>query len=727
MMPHPRRLALSTLAVLLATLALPAAGAEPGMKPFAINWSRAAESVIDFSGWLDAPAGAKGFIKVDGARMATADGRRFRVWGVNLTGGNCFPAKELAPLIAADLARMGVNCVRFHHMDAHWAEPNLFEHGRDDTRHLSADAMDRFDFLVAELKKRGIYSNLNLNVHRAFRAGDGVRDFKILGAGKGATYFNARLIELQQEFARQLLTHRNPYTNSEYRYEPAVAAVEIVNENSLTEAWAGWRLVGRDDKAGDTWSPIPASYAEELTDQYNAWLARTLKPEQLAAIRKEAGAGENGRVPRLMPDGFAKASKERFGAEAAFLMETEQSFFAGMKKLLKDELGVKSLLIGSADHNDGISGYPHGRSNMLFDVIDGHGYWQHPTIAAETWIKNTPMVNDPLDSTVVQFARTPVAGRPFTISETNHPYPHRYACEGFPILTAYALLHDWDGIYWFDYGAGRRAGANPGVSPYGWFEFSNDPVKATNLMLCAAMWYRQDLRAAGQTVARTFTPDQVRESLRLDQAKERPFFTPGFARSTPLQHATRWALDETPGAAAVAAAYPPAAPLGEIVADTKQLGWFDADKGKGLVTIDAERTQGLVGFVNGSGKSVRHLSADVSNEFCSIVVTSLDGQSIAGSSKLLLTTTARTINTDAKWKDDGQTLTAWGRGPALIEPVAGRVTLRELGDVKAIRVRPLTAEGRPMTADVAARGEGGAWVIPVGEPVTTWYVIELSR
>ena len=46
-----------------------------------------------------------------------------------------------------------------------------------------------------------------MNVHRNFKEGDGVRDWTILGIGKGATYFNPRLIELQHEFTRNLLTH----------------------------------------------------------------------------------------------------------------------------------------------------------------------------------------------------------------------------------------------------------------------------------------------------------------------------------------------------------------------------------------------------------------------------------------------------------------------------------------------------------------------------------------
>ena len=107
--------------------------------------------------------------------------------------------------------------------------------------------------------------------------------------------------------------------------------------------------------------------------------------------------------------------------------------------------------------------------NLLGDFVDGHGYWQHPDLGPPLRSRNDPMVNDPLDSTVVQFARSPVAGRPFTISETNHPFPHRFACEGFSILTAYALFQDWDGLLWFDWGPGGS------IPPRAW---SKDSVLA---------------------------------------------------------------------------------------------------------------------------------------------------------------------------------------------------------------------------------------------------------
>ena len=479
-----------------------AMAAESDLKPYQIDWSKTGQSVIDMSEFLESPAGGSGFIRVEGGRLVKPDGTRLRIWGVNLTGPECFPPQELAPAIVGDLARFGVNCVRFHHMDGPWSP--LFDKSRDDTAEFDPQAIDRLDFFIAELKKRGIYSNLNLNVSRQYKPGDGVRDAHLLGYGKSATYFNPRLIQLQHDYARKLLRHRNPYTKSEYRHEPAIATVEMVNENSVLEGWVGRRLVGRDTtEERATWRPIPVSYAEELTDQYNLWLEKNVSADKLSEIRREAG---NHRVERLAPPQFTQASTLRFTTEARFYMELERDFFEGMKQLLRDELDVKAPLVGTADHNDSYCGYAHVQSNRVFDYIDGHGYWQHPRTGSDFWIANTPMVNDPLDSTVTQFARTPVAGLPYTISETNHPYPAEFACEGIPILTAYALLQDWDGIYWFTYGKGRTQ--EPNQSWRGSFDFSNDPVKMTHLAACAAMFYRQDVDAAQKTILRVYGEDK---------------------------------------------------------------------------------------------------------------------------------------------------------------------------------------------------------------------------
>ena len=96
-------------------------------------------------------------------------------------------------------------------------------------------------------------------------------------------------------------------------------------------------------------------------------------------------------------------------------MQVESNYFAGMKRLIREELGSKSVLFGSGDHNDGFPGYVHLSNMLQLDVIDGHGYWEHPNTGKAISIKNTPMVNDPLDSPFTQFARTPVLGKPVRV------------------------------------------------------------------------------------------------------------------------------------------------------------------------------------------------------------------------------------------------------------------------------------------------------------------------
>lgn len=685
---------------------------EPKMAPYSIDWSRADESVVDMSGYLDPPAGKDGFIRVEGKHLVRPDGSHFRIWGVNVGALRAFPPKDQAAAIADDMARCGINAVRLHSIDSRWSP--LFDRSRDDTQVLEAEAIDRLDFFIAQLAERGIYANLNLNVARPWKAGDGVRDGHLLGYGKSATYFNPRLIQLQKDFARKLLTHRNPYTGNEYRHEPAVVTVELVNENSVLEGWVKGRLVGEDVDNPSTWTPIPVSYAEELTDQYNAWLQKNLPHDQLAKIRAEAG---DDRVRRLAPDEFEEASALRFHTEARFYIHLEQTFFTDMKYLLKDQLGVRPLVIGTADHSDSYCGYAHVRNNAILDFIDGHGYWQHPA-KNPFRIRNTPMVNDPLDSTVVQFARTPMVGRPFTISETNHPYPAEWASEGIPILTAYALFHNWDGIYWFAWGPGRLVDREQTFRRS--FDFENDPVKMTNLATCAAMWHRQDLESARQCIVRVYDEQQMIEGLRMPRS-ERPFFDPEFSRSTPLMHATRWTTegDATP--------YSEAAPLGRIEADTGQLGWYGADDERGQVVVNSPHTQALIGFLDDDSRSTRNVTAKLDTPFASVILTSLDGRPIAKSERLLLATTATSAHTGFEWNDDRKTVKQWGTSPTLIEPVRGEVMLKGLGDANAMTYQPLTAEGSPLGEPKTVKVTDSQAILELVEPAATWYILTVRR
>ena len=149
----------------------------PEMKPFPVDSEQLSGGEADLSFLLEAPAGKDGWIRVQDGHLATPDGRRFRIWGTNVVGRGGTPTKEGARIMAAQFARFGLNCIRFHFLDQ--PSPNgIIDGKRADTRALDPEPMDRFDFFVAELKKRGIYIDLNLNVARTYKAGDGVRDFE---------------------------------------------------------------------------------------------------------------------------------------------------------------------------------------------------------------------------------------------------------------------------------------------------------------------------------------------------------------------------------------------------------------------------------------------------------------------------------------------------------------------------------------------------------------------
>lgn len=714
------------MAVVLGAAACTAQGSEPRWCPFAVDWSAPADSPVSMAFLLDAPAGKAGFVRIAGGHLVDGSGKRFRIWGVNVTARATVPSRQAAPLLAGHLARCGVNCVRFHFLDRP-APQGLIAADREDTQVLDPAQLDRLDYFIAQLKQRGIYTNLNLNVGRTYKAGDGVRDHELLGFAKGLTYFDPRLLELQRQYARQLLTHRNPYTGNEYRNEPAVAIVELVNENSIVESWFSGRLLGKNvRKNPGTWTDIPASYEQDLTRRYNQWLRERLSAKQLAALRRDAGVPGDAPIPRLRPEEFAKASRERFHTEAAFYMEMERRFFAEMAHFLREELGVKSLLVGTSDHNHGRSGYPLLSSLVQLDVIDGHVYWQHPRYLTDARgrrtgfeIPNTPMVNEPERSTVVQLSRTAVAGKPYTVSEVNHPFPHEYACEGIPILAAYAALHDWDGVFWYTLGH-EPLGEGP-AKAMGHFDLGPDPVKMTQLAACAAVFLRPDVRAAQQTVTRSYSPAQVIESLRLPWSAG-PYFTPGFPHRLPLVHATR--IESLAGTSTTDF---PAVSGGPIVSDTGEIRWTGAEAGRGVVALDTPRSQFLAGFVRDSGIGTCHLLPQVQTAFCALTLHALEAEPISKASRLLLTTTARVANTDQQWDARRRTLVRGGTPPACIEPVVGAIVLRGLLEAKELRVQPLDGVGRPLGQTRFPTRHGDDWHVALSEPATTWYLITVSR
>jgi hypothetical protein len=457
---------------------------------------------------------------------------------------------------------------------------------------------------------------------------------------------------------------------------------------------------------------------------YNAYLKDNLSSADLAEIRQSANAAPDGLVERLTAKEFPKASAKRFHTEAAFYMQLEDAYFQNMYRFLKDELAVKSLIVGTSDHNHYRSGYPLLSSTSKLDIVDGHVYWQHPNYITDPRtnkpsfrIQNSPMVDDPLWSTIVQLSRSAFKGKPYTVSETNHPFPSEYACEGIGILAACAALQDWDGVFMYTFE--HQTPSEWSTRMPGHFEIRPDPVKMTNTAVGALMFLRGDIKPARQCIERSYSPEQVRESIRLSN---RPYFTPGFNDAIPLVHATRISsfLTETPPLPSLETTNP-------ITSDTNQLKWYYPPQNKGMVTVDTQLAQTLIGHVKQNPQQLANLSAEIDNDFCSIVLVSLDNKPVSSSQRLLLAATARAATTDMKFNADRTSLESWGHLPMLIEPVKGTVTLRNITGAKSLVVTPMAMSAKALQEPLSLNVQSDTCKIPLGTTPTTWYLIDIKR
>ena len=178
-------------------------------------------------------------------------------------------------------------------------------------------------------------------------------------------------------------------------------------------------------------------------------------------------------------------------------------------------------------------------------------------------------------------------------------------------------------------------------------------------------------------------------------------------------------------AAAAAEAYPaaPAEPF-----EATRMSWLGrAAEKRGLVVVDTPRSQALVGFCKENRQTTANLAAEVETPFCAIYLKCIDQQPIARGEKLLLTVTARVANAGMTWDDKRRTLDKWGTPPAMIEPVRGKVILRNLQDAKTLTAQPLDGAGQPLGDAVAAVRTPDGWALTLGTPATTWYVVRVQR
>ena len=445
-----------------------------------IRFSRTVEpgSALDFSFLLDAPAGKYGRVISRGEDFVfeKAPSRKIRFYGVNLSfWTNELWSREACDKLAADLAASGYNAVRLHAFDLCLLSPNAPSY------QINQKAMAHFDYLLEALKKRGIYTTIDLLVRRQFTAGE-IAGFSRPVGSHGGEELKALIpvsdsaLENWKRFAEEFLTHINVCSGIAWKDDPSLLPFCLVNENTIPHLL----------RTIDTVADIKALYQSKFA----AWL------EQKA----------------LSPS----SKEERDYLYRRFLKERFETAFRKMRDYIRS-LGIKQPL---TEQNNGNAVWL-ALSRSRYDYVDNHFYFDFPRYLGRHgrppfWISNVSAI-PAMNADQMDCVASRLFGKPFLITEYNWTYPSRFRAEMGAIVPAYAALQGWNGLFSYQYTHGSGKEYLSGESVRLW-ELCKDPIGILSARIGALLFLRGDVRTS-----RVNFPLLVDEStLALPQEKQRP-------------------------------------------------------------------------------------------------------------------------------------------------------------------------------------------------------------
>jgi len=619
--------------------------------------------LVDFTSWIRQQGQFdRGFLKATPRGFAWPDGTRARFWGVNIANRNLWVERTEIDRAVQVLAASGVNLVRFEALDSKGALLDIPD--QPGTRKLNPERLDTLHYWIMRLREKGIYYYLDLIDFREFRAEDGVQNADQLPrAGRPYAVFDPRLIELQKEYARQLLTTVNPYTRLAPTEDPALVLLEICNESGF------WLYPDKTDN-------LIEPYRSQLQTRWNQWLARRYPARETLArawgaslARGEDPRSGTVRLPRLRtPD---KGRRQRDGVE--FLYEVERAYFATMRSWLR-QLGVKVPITAVVS-----SDVPVELAAVAaeLDFLSENHYADHPMFGSAEWVgkffyNNKHSLRD--DS---RFAFAPFTAqlrwdsKPVVIREWASVWPNKYRASSIPEAAAYARLQDFDAMILFGYKTGS---VRDRLVEFG---YQVDPTVWDLFALGGMLFLRGDVATPRQAALLEYPDDKlfqgqagdtdlVRLALSLRLASTRAGGkAPGgdvtvFNLAKGPAKASDWLekLQVAPGVKAQAGKRYTSA-TSEIVRDSS----------RGLVTVNTPRTLCIAGELGGGPIRLGPIEFTSRTPVGALMILSLDGEELRKSRRWVAKMVSVAENT-------GQRLVPAPKGPAsfvLEEPGTGPV------------------------------------------------------
>lgn len=655
---------------------------------------------VDMSFLNETIAGQSGFVSVKDGHFVNGAGERIRFFGTNVTFSDCFPDKELSPKIATRMKKFGYNVVRFHHMDMRATPSGIW---KENLVEFSEEQVDKLDWFIFQLKKNGIYVNLNLHVSRIYPGVDYEQEH--FNFGKSLDQFYRPYIEMQKEYAKMLLTHVNPYTGTSYLEEPAVAFVEINNENSLLSNW--WLM-----------PQLKGDHRKAMEGQWKRWLnSKNEYKEELA---------RNPDIFNII-EAYGEKSEVEKRMLWDFLMETELSYAWELINYVRNDLRSKSLITDTQASYSGVTGVI--REGTYSDFIDMHSYWEHPSFPGASWsrtdwrIRNSSMVSDKNAGTLDNFGQHRIKGMPLTISEYDHPAPNFFSAEMYPMLNSVAAFQDWDGIYHFDYGIPRREGRIGGF-----FSETGHPLKEIFIPVGAVLFRMGAVKPGTNTVQLNLPQDAVLDlqvefghRLRLHRSNMDRIWEKAGA---PIALTLMRPMEVVVGGETLDLTEAVNASEGVWISETGELSWDNQDSVNAVFTVNAPSAKAAVGYIGGKEIRLNEVSISMDStelNWGSIVLVTLDGKDIKTSGKMLLVAAARAENTNMGWNEAKTSVGGeWGTSPTLAEGIPALISFDGVRDLKVVALDPAGNPGQEVETIIS----GGSQFVGIGAQYKTiWYLL----
>jgi len=686
---------------------------------------RFTSSPIDWRHLNEKFAGEHGYIRIKGSDFVhETTGQPVRFWAVNTTMRNIHMDTAEMDYLARFWAKKGVNMVRLH--GSLWDEKNW--------RSLPPENIDHLFAFVAALKRQGIYTCLSiyfplwldLQATPEIPGYTGQKPFGLL-------FFNPAFQQVYYRWWRTILTTPNPYTGMALKDDPAVAMLELVNEDSLLF----WTF--------DPYKTIPAAQMEGLEQRFGQWLAR--KYGSLEAMQKAWGIQsgqpmvmgdrpETGRVGFLtMAQVIAQSDTRRAQDTATFLAEVQQQFFQAAIAYLRTTLTYKGLIYASnwITANPRLLDPLDKASNTVADFMDRHGYFSsfhtgkratYSLAPGHLYEDQSALLFTSQTRTQRYDFRSPVMdvqynGMPSTITEVNWAMPNRFRADFPLVMGAYSLLQGTDGIFFFvaDAAWDGALGKFPIASPVTLGQFP-----------AMALVYRRGLIQLGDPVVKAALPLEDLQALRgapvtapqsLDElrAKDVPVGQSATSTIDPLAFLIGSVqVQFTNGDRRFYQADLSAHldhPRETVRSSTGQLTW---NYGKGLLSINAPQVQGATGFLRHAGQiALGDVTFTSPMDYGTILLVALDDRPVSTSRRLLLQVMSEDQNFG--WRTQGfprKTVESVGNPPIVVRNLAGQISLRS---AQPVTVTPLDANGYPV------RSLGVTTTITL-QPNTFYYLLE---